>query len=580
MKRILIASALICCAAPLQSQERIQSYDTKVEIRRDGSIDVTERIAVRAEGNQIRRGIYRDFPTRYSDRFGNRVKVDLQVLGVERNDRQEPWFTERMANGIRINTGNDDFLPVPADYTFTLRYRTTRQLGFFKDHDELYWNAIGTGWVFPIESGTVEVHLPTPVPVNQMTAEAYTGPQGAKGDAYVAELTTPGVARYRLTQPLNSYEGFTTVLTFPKGIIAAPTSSDRAGWFFRDNRGVLVALVGLGLLLFYMVRAWKEVGRDPKKGIIIARYEPREGQSAAGLRYLKRMGYDMRCFTADVLSLAVGGHVSIKQDEGFFKDKWSLLREGNGSEPDAQQLHGSSVPQRRLLSGLFPGGKKSLELKNTNAAIVSKAREAHSKALDAEFQPRYFKRNGKKVGIAVLAGVVTMGLAFILSGGYGIPAIIAIGVLMLISIVVFGRLVRAPTQEGRELLDEIEGLKLYMSVAERQELASMRGPDEPALDAKRYEMLLPFAVALEVEDAWTKKFTAAAGAAAAAAAASNMGWYHGHGPITNLGDFSNAVGSSLSSTISSASTPPGSSSGSGGGGSSGGGGGGGGGGGR
>jgi uncharacterized membrane protein len=145
---------------------------------------------------------------------------------------------------------------------------------------------------------------------------------------------------------------------------------------------------------------------------------------------------------------------------------------------------------------------------------------------------------------------------------------------------VFARLIRAPTREGRALLDEIEGLKLYMSVAERQELASMRSPDEPPLDAKRYEAMLPFAVALGVEDAWTKKFTVAAGAAAAAEAANNIAWYSGRGPISNLGDFSSAIGSSLSSTISSASTPPGSSSGSGGGGSSGGGGGGGGGGGR
>lgn len=130
------------------------------------------------------------------------------------------------------------------------------------------------------------------------------------------------------------------------------------------------------------------------------------------------------------------------------------------------------------------------------------------------------------------------------------------------------------------LLDDIEGLKLYMSVAERQELAGLRGPDEPPLDAKRYEAMLPFAVALDVEEAWTKKFTAAVGAVAAAEAANNMGWYYGSERISNLGDFSNAIGSSLSSTISSASTPPGSSSGGGGGGSSGGGGGGGGGGGR
>jgi uncharacterized membrane protein len=219
-------------------------------------------------------------------------------------------------------------------------------------------------------------------------------------------------------------------------------------------------------------------------------------------------------------------------------------------------------------------------LKNTNASRMQAASNGQKAILKEEAEPKYFKRNGKRVAMAFLVGLIAMVIALISSQGFGIPIIIGIGVVMLVSLIVFGSLVRAPTLEGRKLLDEIEGLKLYMNVAERDELKSMRGPDEPVLDAKRYEAMLPFAVALGVEDAWTKKFTLAAGAAAAAQAANSMGWYSGRGPISNLGDFSHSISSSLTSSISSASTPPGSSSGSGGGGSSGGGGGGGGGGGR
>ncbi len=574
MRRIVVALAALILVPKAQAQERILSYNSQVDIHADGSLDVTELIKVHAEGNQIRRGIYRGFPTRYEDRFGNRVRVDLQVLSVQRNDVQEPWFTEKMTNGVRINTGNDAVLPVPADYTYTLHYRTTRQLGFFPDHDELYWNAIGTGWVFPIESATVLVRLPSAVPIGSLHAEGYTGPQGAKGSAYTTDLPAPGVARYQLSRSLGPYEGFTIVLTFPKGLIHEPTQSERLRWLLTDNRGVLVALGGLIVLLAYMVRQWQRVGRDPHQGVIIARYEPRPGQTPAGLRFMQRMGYDMRCFTGDVLALAVAGRLRIHQDEHIFKDQWSLER------VDAPSAGPVSSGQQMLLDMLFRDGTGTLLLKNTNASIVSAARDAHRKLLDQEFQPEFFKRNGKKVAMAVLIAVVTGIAAFISSGGFGIPAIIALMALALVSLIVFARLVRAPTLEGRALLDEIEGLKLYMSVAERQELASMRGPDEPVLDAKRYEAMLPFAVALGVEDAWTKKFTLAAGAAAAAAAANNMGWYIGRGPISNLGNFSSAIGSSLSSTISSASTPPGSSSGGGGGGSSGGGGGGGGGGGR
>jgi Predicted membrane protein (DUF2207) N-terminal domain/Predicted membrane protein (DUF2207) C-terminal domain len=574
MKAAALALFLgLLAGAGALAEERIGNYTIDVSIRADGSLDVTEQITVRAEGSNIRRGIYRDFPTRYRDRYGNRVVVDLDVLGVERNGASEPWFTETKENGIRINTGNDNFLPVPAEYTYTLRYRTTRQLGFFADHDELYWNAIGTGWDFPIDRGEVDVHLPAATPAEQMHAEGYTGYQGSKGTDYAAELVAPGHAHWRLTRALEPREGFTIVLTFPKGMIRAPGGAQRAMWLLKDNRGVLIALVGLVLMILYCVREWSRVGRDPQKGVVIARYEPPAGLSPASLRYLRRMGYDMRCFSSEVLALAVAGCLRIVRDKGFFKDSWKLER---ASESGTRAIYET---QRTLLGRIFAAGSE-LVLEKKNATKVSAARQAHSSALEDALQPQYFKRNTGSVTKAFLIGAAGIAIAYFAADGFGIPAIVAVAVAMVLALLVFIALVRAPTAEGRKLLDEIEGLKLYLSVAERDELARMQSPDAPPpIDAKRYETLLPYAVALEVEDAWTEKFTLAVGAAAAAAATNSIGWYRG-GDVGDLGSLSRAVGSSLTSQIASAATPPGSSSGSGGGGSSGGGGGGGGGGGR
>ena len=573
MARVVLALlAALACSGAL-ADERILGYDIEVRIDKDGALDVTERIAVRAEGNQIRRGLYRDFPTRYRDRYGNRVVVDLKVLGLLRNDASEPWFTEERDNGVRINFGNDNFLPVPANYTYTLRYRTTRQLGFFNDHDELYWNAIGTGWAFPIDRGTVDVYLPAPVPVEQLSAEGYTGYQGSKGQDYRAGIVEPGHARWELARPLSPSEGLTIVLSFPKGLIPAPSGAQRFAWLLKDNSGILVGLLGLILLILYCVKEWSRVGRDPHKGVIIARYEPPEHQTPASLRFLLRMGYDMRCFSSEVLALAVAGCLRIVRDKGFFKDEWRLERA-------AMPPEGSAPAQHALFARLFKDGSPTLLLKNTNASTVSSARRAHSRAIDAVMEPRYFKRNNGSIGKALLIGAVPLLLGFWLAGQLGKVAVIVIGVLMVITLLIFGRLVKAPTPEGRKLMDEAEGLKLYLSVAERDELARMQGPDAPpVLDDKRYEMLLPYAVALEVEEAWTDKFTAAVGAAAAAEATRRIGWYHG-GDVSDLGSLSRAIGSSLTSQIASSATPPGSSSGSGGSGSSGGGGGGGGGGGR
>ena len=176
LRALSIALCLIAAACAGHAQERILDYAIEVNVGASGAIDVVEQITVRAEDQQIHRGIYRDFPTRYRDRYGNNVVVGFEVQGVERDGVTEPWFTERRSNGVRVNTGNDNYLPrLPAEYRYTLHYRTTRQIGFFADHDELYWNAIGTGWDFAIERGSVEVRLPEAVPVERRVIDRLEG---------------------------------------------------------------------------------------------------------------------------------------------------------------------------------------------------------------------------------------------------------------------------------------------------------------------------------------------------------------------------------------------------------------------
>ena len=566
----LLALALAWCGQA-QALERILAYDSEVQVNADGSLEVTERIRVHAEGYNIRRGIYRDFPTRYRDRRGNRVVVGFQMRDVLRNGRSEPWFTEAKANGIRINTGNDTLLPVPAEYTYTLRYRTTRQLGFFERHDELYWNAIGTGWAFPIESGRVDVRLPAAVAADALQLDGYTGPQGAQGRDFRAQVIAPGHARWTLARPLAPEEGMTVVLGFPKGIVAAPSRAQRLGWLLQDNRGVLVALLALAALLAYCARRWQAIGRDPRAGTVIARYEPPTGHSPAALRFIERMGHDARCISADLLDLAVRGYVRIEREDRLLADGWTLhrLRSADADLP---------APERQLLAGL--GGEDPIELKQANATRLQAAQQAHRGALKKAYEGTMFRNNGKAMGIAAAIAFGGFLLALVVSGGSGLPLVFGVGVLMLAVFIAFVFLIGAPTPAGREVMDQIAGLRLYLGVAERDDLARLPGPDAPPLlDAERYERLLPYAVALDVEDAWTQKFTLAVGAAAAAAAGSGIAWYRGGG-AGDLGRLTQAIGSGFTSQIASASTPPGSSSGGGGGGSSGGGGGGGGGGGR
>ncbi|MFP4336176.1 MAG: DUF2207 domain-containing protein [Wenzhouxiangella sp.] len=569
-----IGWVLIAGFQPAQAQdERILDYHSDIEIHANGAMTVSERITVRSAQRNIRRGIYRDFPTRYRDRLGNRVIVDFEVVEVLRDGRPEPWFTETRPNGVRVNTGNDDLLPGAGEYTFTIRYRTNRQLGFFDDHDELYWNVTGLGWDFVIDRASARVQLPQAVPGDQLILHHYTGPAGSTSSHARAEVRAPGVVRFATDQPLAPGEGLTIAVEFPKGLVEAPTANERMGWFLRDNRGMLVLLVGgLGILLFYL-REWQSKGRGPEAGVIIARYEPPQGYSPAGLRYLWKERYDQGCFTADLVALAVHGKVAIEHEKQFFGASWTLRQ-------TSQRASGELPPsQAALLDKLFEKGP-SLELKSANAARIQAAMASHSKALDQRFKGAYLNPNARTLVIGVVASLLLCGLAFVVAGGPSAALVITAIVIMLINMIFIG-LMPAPTERGRRLLDHVEGLKLYLTVAEQQDLARLQRPDaeEPSLTPKRFEALLPFALALEVEEAWTDKFTAAVGQAMAERTHSSLAWYTGSGAaVGSLGAMTQSLGKSLSANISSAASPPGSSGG--GGGSSGGGGGGGGGGGR
>lgn len=573
---LLALFAFLAAIPPASAEERILGFDSDLRIQADGSLMVTETIRVRAEGVNIRRGIYRDFPTRYRDRFGNSVKVTFELLGVERDGRAEPSFTERLGNGVRVNTGNDSFLPTPAEFTFTIRYRTTRQLGFFADHDELYWNVTGLGWSFPIDEVHARVSLPASIASSEIALDGFTGRFGARGKDYQASSEEPGTAGFQTTRTLGPREGLTIAVGFPKGVIAAPTAGTRLGWFLRDNRGVFVALASLILLFLFYMRRWNRFGIDPPAGTIFPRYQPPEGFAPGELRMLRRMSADQLCFSADVVDMGVRGFLEIFQGAG--SDGWLLARKPHAS------LDLLATSQRALATALFKDGDE-ISLKNTEATRVSGAIAAHAAEMSKRLKPGYFRSNARTVLTGVLWSVLAGVVSLLLSGGNGMPALIVIALLVVVMHFVFAYLMKAPTAEGRKLLDEIEGLRMYLGVAERAELKSVTGPGHPPmLDAKRYEVLLPFAMALEVEQAWTGKFTEAVGSAAAQQASPD--WYHGSSLTSpmNFTSIGNSLGSALTQQISAASSPPGSSSGfssgGGGGGFSGGGSGGGGGGGR
>jgi len=110
MRRLLLA-AFVFLAAQVSAfaQERIVSFISDVQVLQNGDLDVTETITIQAEGNQFRRGIFRDFPTSYRRRSdGTNVIVGFDVISVTRNGQPENYTTESVSNGVRTRIGRAD----------------------------------------------------------------------------------------------------------------------------------------------------------------------------------------------------------------------------------------------------------------------------------------------------------------------------------------------------------------------------------------------------------------------------------------------------------------------------------------
>lgn len=530
---------LICATA----EESIISFNSEIRVGRDGYLDVVETIRVYAEGNEIRRGIYRDFPQVYKTKSGLKQHRPFEVKEVTRNGIAEPYKVEKLGSGTRVRIGSANvILEKNSIQEYTITYRTGRQLWFDKKGDELYWNVTGNFWNFPIKKATARVVLPEGIAL--LEVEAYTGAAGEKRRNYLKTEEADGV-NFQTTEPLRWREGLTVVVRWEPGKLDAAAYEKPAIWegnevFFS---GLMVVTIGFVVYIVF----WCVIGRDPARGVIVPRWEPPEGFSPAAVRYLKIMGFDNRCFTAAVLSLAAKGFLKIEEEGG--NDYKVSKRKSKAKESLTPDEDG-------LFQNLLRGGR-SLALKQANHAQIGAAKRKLETALRTKLKGVYFHNHKLQwlIGLLVcLCGLVIMAIPseepagviammvfvllitlwivdmvgeiiagrsakswiFLVVVGAVLAGIILIALgqaagvwcaltllVVMVAALVFHFLMKAPTKKGRKALDAIDGFREYLSVAEEDRM-NLENPPEKTPEL--FEKFLPYALALGVEQQWSEKF--------------------------------------------------------------------------
>ncbi|MEO8757250.1 MAG: DUF2207 domain-containing protein [Devosia sp.] len=596
----LLIVALLALATPTLAREEIRSFITNTTLGADGTVDVVETIAVNAEGDQIRHGIYRDIPTQLIHPDKTRLRSTLQVLSVKRDGRAENYTLEDIGSGFkRIRIGSADTYLDSTVYTYTIHYTMSRMGRFFADHDELFWNATGNYWAFPILQAEATLNLPAGATIQKTIG--YTGANGSLEQAVTIDKTSDNSVVVRSTRELAAGEGMSVAVAFPKGILVEPQGVAGFGNWLSDHRELVFPAAAALLVLLYNVFAWNRVGRDPLKGPIIPLFHPPAELSPAQAHYIGGMGFKQNgwtALTASIFDLGVKGLVTIDK----VGKSTTIHAVGHGK--------GEKLPTGEAQLNEFFQSRGTVTIDKTDGPKLNEKRGTLVSAIKTESGDSYFKNNvsytlggvaiailllaamvyfevldpamlvvavvvaivvgvilgvmtgtsgggivGKLIGLVWVAiiGFNVFGSALSFASGFKLDTGLVAAASIIIIEIVFAFLMRAPTVAGRKLMDQIDGFKMYLNTAEKNRLNYV-DKGEPVMTIKRFESILPFAIALGVEKPWSDRFQADLSRNAVADAQGSSYsplWYTGSNWSSSSSGFSNTV-SSMASSMSAA----------------------------
>ena len=361
----------------LAASERILLIDSEIHVLPDGNLRVLETIRIRSAGQKFKHGLQREFPRTYAGPFGSRAEVTFNVEEVLRDGSPEPFTLARKGNDAVLRAGQSDVLLAPGEHTYRITYVTDRQLGFFGDHDELYWNAVGTRWRLPIDQATATVELPPAAQGQIRSVDAYVGFNGSRERAKRASIE-PTRAIFIAGRELKPHEGFSVVVSWPKGLIPAPSGTVRVSSWLRANRDAEIAVLGIVLLAIFVsalrarLRAGDEAtaasggsgsGADSYEGLAPV-------VSPCLLRYVVRRGFDDRSLPIAILDMAQRGCVTIGQTGAHYR----VERTDKAME--------TLPPEEQSVAGALFAEKAEVELAPVDRKRLSAASEALKFDLD------------------------------------------------------------------------------------------------------------------------------------------------------------------------------------------------------
>lgn len=608
---LLAAAALLCGigagaagaapaaeAAPAAAPAPVTAVGTGVDDFRFASFDADYLLGRDADGHSLlealetlvavfpetdqNRGIRRAIPLSYDGH-----PTDLEVLGVtDENGVPRPFESEEDEDGefLVLTIAAEGYVHGTQSYIVSYRQSNITLDPDDGEQQEFYRDVNGVGWAQPFDTVTATLRL-TPEIGGALNGDlaCYRGPQGSSEPCERIELAAsvpPSVTAE--ASGLAAFENLTLAVGFAPGTFL-PRDDSLAG-SPAGIAGIVLALATAGVFVATIItrrRNWRDA---PGRGIVIAEYEPPAGVDV--LLAADLLGREKKAVTAAILDLAVGRAIRILE---LGKKRFQLEL----VDPAAD-----TGPLRGVLTAVFgdslqPGARYTL---GTTSNTIGTKLHALTTVTRSRARSEGFRRRadaglrlllaGAALGGAVLSVVFSViALEAARGGAWPFLAIVVAGLAAVLTLIWVSD-VRPLTAQGALAREHLQGLELFIRLAEADRLRMLQSPSgalrdalpgaqpgdtSPAQVLRLHEKLLPYAALFGQEKEW------AAALASLYAQSAEPDWYQGRNGFNvaafavGMSSFSAASSSSWSSSSSSSS-----SGGSGGGGFSGGGGGGGG----
>ena len=523
-KLLLISFLLICVIVPATAQsyayeptdddlsnttERIIDLYADIEIQTDGTVTVTEYFTFYVNRININRGIIRNIPEQRIDKNGKKKTIPVKILSVTHNGKESDYHTETKYNSgnreLYIYTGSQSILLEKGIHQYVLTYETRGHVGFFDDYDELYWNVMGSDCVYAIENLSATIYPPEESEAIQWAC--YTGV--AESTEQACECDSDKTApTFTVTRELQPNEGFSVSVAFPRDIVVRPAPLSKGAQFWEDFRNGILCNIMLLITFITQFCMWFKKGRSAKKQIVIPQFSPPNDWSPAETRHLYKRKFDGKTFTAALLQMAVKGGIGIEYREKTKKKKQYYL-----ISKDKEKLTNIEKSMYDKLFSVVTKRKdseqevaKEREVSSTSKYYLSEAAE-NLKANVESHAPvdKLYEKNGNLKMISLLLSS-TLWLTFMFTADLDTEETGTIGILTLALLVMhplFCLVIGARTKYGARTEAELAGLRMYLGTAEKRWLNQLTPPEQTP---EHFEQMLPYAVALDVENEWCNKF--------------------------------------------------------------------------